>query len=196
MRHNIDIFRLSETGLDWKQYTPRNKCRQIMADFWQQARLVTSTSNVWCDLFTQFGGTCTGVTGKWPGRILEEGMDSQGLSRWSYIRIHGKNGREVLMVPAYQACKASIGTTGSKTAFAQQWHLIHHQTGDTKPDHRKRFIQDLDAFLSPHHSSGTEILLMGDFDETLGESIRGLNSIVNKYYRRLDQRPWLDSQQI
>ena len=36
-------------------------------------------------------------------------------------------------------------------------------------------------FLSPHHRSGTEILLMGDFNETLGVSNRGLDSIVNKF---------------
>ena len=93
MTHEVDIFGLpAESGLDWKQHTPRNKCRQIMDDFWQHTRLVTSTSNVKCDLFTQFGGTCTGVTGKWSGRILEQGRDSHGLGRWSYIRLHGKNG--------------------------------------------------------------------------------------------------------
>ena len=157
--NDVDIFGLSETGLDWKQHEPRIKCRQIMDDFWQHARLVTSTSNVPCDSFTQFGGTCTGVTGKWSGRISEQGMDSHGLGRWSFVKIHGKNGRAVLIATIYQACKASISTIGSKTAYAQQWHLIR-QTGDQKPDPRKRFISDLDAFLAPYHSAGTEILLM------------------------------------
>ena len=59
------------------------------------------------------------TTGKWSGQIIEQGMDSHGLGQWRYIRIYGKNGREVLMVTAYQACKASIGTIGSKTEFAQ-----------------------------------------------------------------------------
>ena len=95
-------------------------------------------------------------------------MDSHGLGHWSYIRIHGKNGREIIIVKAYQACKASIGTIGSKTAYAQQWHLLQ-QAGDTKPDPRKIFIKGLTDSLSLHHHiSGTEILLMGDFNETLG----------------------------
>ena len=91
MTHDVDIFGLPESGLDWKQHTPRNKCRQIMDDFWNHTRLVTSTSNISCNSFTQFGGTCTGITGKRSGRILEQGMDSHGLERWSYIRLHGKN---------------------------------------------------------------------------------------------------------
>ena len=62
MTHEVDIFGLPESGLDWKQHTPPNKCRQIMYDFWDHTRLVTSTSNITCNSFTQFGGTCTGIT--------------------------------------------------------------------------------------------------------------------------------------
>jgi hypothetical protein len=178
--NDVDIFGLSETGLDWKQHGPRSRCRQIMDDFWQHTRLITSTSSIASDTYTQFGGTCTGVTGKWSGRISEQGMDSHGLGRWSYVSITGKNGRQVLITTVYQACKASISTIGSKTAYAQQWHLIR-QEGDRMPDPRKRFIQDLDAFLEPHYAKGTEILLIGDFNETLGDSLQGLDSIVDKY---------------
>ena len=184
--HNVDIFGLSETGLDWKQHIPRNKCRQIMDDFWQHARLVTSASSyVQCNLFTaQFSSTCTGVTGRWSGRILDQGMDSHGLGWWSYVWcIHWKNRRKVLLITitAYKACSQGLqfGSIGSKTTYAQQWHLLR-QAEDTKPDpSRKRFIKDLDAFLFPHHSSGTEIFLMGDFNETIGGLIRGIDSIVN-----------------
>ena len=68
MTHEVDIFALPGSGLDWKQHTPRNKCRQIIDDFWQHTRLVTSTSNVLCDSFTQFGVTCTGITHQTPGQ--------------------------------------------------------------------------------------------------------------------------------
>jgi hypothetical protein len=186
--HDVDLFGLPESGLDWKQHEPRNKCRQILDDFWQHARLITSTSDIPCESFTQYGGTCTGVTGKWSGRILDQGMDSHGLGRWSYVRIHGKNGREVLIATVYQACKAHYDSIGPNTAYAQQWHLLR-QSGDTKPNPRKRFITDLDAFLAPHHAAGTEILLMGDFNETLGDSLQGLDSIINKY-NLLDLLPY------
>jgi hypothetical protein len=185
--NDVDIFGLSETGLDWKQHGPRNKCRQILDNFWQHSRLIASTSNVSSESFTQFRGTCTGVTGKWSGRISAQGMDSHGLGRWSYALIHGKNGREVLIATAHQACKASIGTIGSKTACSQQWHLMR-QSGDLKPDPRKRFFTDLDAFLSTHHKKGIEILLMGDFNETLGDSLQGLDAIINKH-SQLDLLP-------
>ena len=106
-----------------------------MDDFWQRARLVTSTSNVQCDPFTHFGGTCTGgVIQKWSSRILEQGMDSHSLGRWmECVRTHGKSRKVVLIVTAYQVCKASISIIGSKTAFAQQLHLLR-QRGDNKPE--------------------------------------------------------------
>ena len=66
---------------------------------------------------------------------------------------------------------------------------VLRQAGDTTPDPRKQFIKDLTDFPSPHHRSGTEILLMGDFDETLGVSNRGLDSIVNKF-NLLDLLPY------
>jgi hypothetical protein len=178
--NDVDILGLSKTGLDWKQHGPRNKCRPIL-DVWQHSRLIALTSNVSSESFTQFGGTCTGVTGERSGRISAQGMDSHGLGRWSHALIHGKNGRKVLIATAYQACKASIGTSGSKTACSQQWHLTR-QSGDLKPDPRKRFITDLlDAFLSTCHAKGVEILLMGDFNETLGDSLQGLDAILNKH---------------
>jgi hypothetical protein len=132
-------------------------------------------------------------------------MDSHGFGRWSCVRINGKDGREVQIVAACQACKASIGingkngckvqivaacqackasvgTIGSKTACAaQRWHLLR-QAGDQKPNMGKSFIADLDAFLAPCHADGAEIPLMGDFNKTPGNSWQELlEAIINKH---------------
>ena len=151
-----------------------------MDNFWDHSRLVTSTSNAPSASYTQYGGTCTGVTGKWSGRVKQHGMDPHGLGRWSYTTITGKHGHDVLVVTAYQVCKQSINSVGAQSSYAQQWHLLR-QSGDPNPNPRKRFIQDLDTFLEPYHTQGIEILLLGDFNETLGDSAQGLDSIVNKY---------------
>ena len=123
---------------------------------------LSSTSNVPCDSFTQFSSTCTVVTGKWSGWILKQGMDSHGFGCWINVWNHWKNGWEVSIVAVFQGWyKASSGTIASKTVFAQQWHLTR-QSGDIRPDPRKWFITDLDAFLptatlhsrdwnTPHH---------------------------------------------
>jgi hypothetical protein len=180
LTHDVDIFSLPETGIDWKKHQPPNRCRQILDSFGQHSRLITSTSDIHSDSVLQFGGTCTGVTGKWSGRIASQGMDTHGLGRWSYITITGKNGRKILITTLYQTCKSRIAAVGTKTVYAQQWHLLRQQ-GDLHPDPRKSFHQDLDKFLEPHMAADTEIILLGDFNETLGESFHGLDALINKY---------------
>jgi hypothetical protein len=50
------------------------------------------------------------------------------------------------------------------------------------PDPRKSFKTDLDSFLAPaHHETGTEILLLGDFNKSIGELLQGIDAIINKY---------------
>jgi hypothetical protein len=88
--------------------------------------------------------------------------------------------RKILITTVYQACKARIAVVGPKTAYAQQWHLLR-QKGTLNPDPRLSFKQDLDAFLEPHHAAGSELLLLGDFNEPLGESPNGLDAIISKY---------------
>jgi hypothetical protein len=86
---------------------------------------------------------------------------------------------------------ATVGEVASSLvvcSYAQQWHILR-QKGDQNLDPRKRFIKDLDEFLETHHNDGTEILLNGDFNETLGESFRGMDAVVNKY-RLLDLLPY------
>jgi hypothetical protein len=107
-------------------------------------------------------------------------MDPHGLGRWSFVTITGKNGRNILITTVYQACKARIAVVGAKTAYAQQWHLLR-QKGDPRPDPRKSFHQDLDNFIAPHMAAGTAILILGDFNETLGESFHGIDALINKY---------------
>jgi hypothetical protein len=103
LTHDVDIFSLPETVIDWKKHQPRNRCRQILDNFWSHSRLITSTSDIHSNSVLQFGGTCTGVTGKWSGRIASQGMDPHGLGRWSHVTITGKNGHNVLITTVYQA---------------------------------------------------------------------------------------------
>jgi hypothetical protein len=107
-------------------------------------------------------------------------MDPHGLGRWSFTTITGKNNRKILVITIYQVCQTRIATAGSNTAYAQQWHILR-QKGETTPDPRKSFKKDLDQFLAPHHEEGSEILLLGDFNETIGESIHGIDAIIHKY---------------
>lgn len=180
LAHDVDIWGLSETGVDWKQPFVRNRCNQILKDFYPHSRLIGSTSDVPCQGAVQYGGTCTVVTDKWIGRIESSGSDSHGLGRWSWIRLNGKNGRRVTLVTVYQVCNQAISTAGAKTAYTQQWHLLR-QAGEKDPNPRKSFCKDLDDFLTPLQAAGDEFIVMGDLNEHLGDSTSGMNAVVAKF---------------
>jgi hypothetical protein len=119
--NKIDIFCLPETGLDWKQpYYPGNQFREIIDNFWGRSRLITSTSNT--PLLHTIRWHVHTHNRKMVGPNLETRHDPHVLGRWSYITITGKNGRDILLVTTYQACKQSINSAGAKSAYAQQWH--------------------------------------------------------------------------
>jgi hypothetical protein len=40
MAHDVDIWGLPETGVDWKQGYPRNRCNKILKDFYPRSRMV------------------------------------------------------------------------------------------------------------------------------------------------------------
>jgi hypothetical protein len=116
LAHDVDIFGLSETGVDWKLGYPKNRCNQILRDFWPHSRLIGSTSDISSKEVVQCGGACAVVTDKWTGRIESSGSDPQGLGGWSHVKLNGKNGRRVIVVTVCQVCKQSVSTTGAKTA--------------------------------------------------------------------------------
>ncbi len=58
LAHDVDIFGLPESGVDWKQGHPRNRCNQILRDFWPHSRLIGSTSDIPSKEVVQHGGTC------------------------------------------------------------------------------------------------------------------------------------------
>jgi hypothetical protein len=180
LAYDVDIFGLSETGVNWKLGYAWNRCKQILQDFWPHSRLIGSTSDIPSKEVVQYGGTCTVVTDKWTGRIESSGSDPQGLGRWSYVRLNGKNGRRVTIVTVYQVCKQTVERAGPKTAFMQQWHLLR-RAGTKDPNPRQSFCKDLDAFLTPLQAAGDELLVMGDLNEHLGHNTSGMNAVAAKF---------------
>jgi hypothetical protein len=51
------------------------------------------------------------VTDDYVGRVTESGSDLE-MGRWSYIRILDKNGRNIIILSAYQVCQQQEETAG------------------------------------------------------------------------------------
>ena len=88
----------------------------------------------------------------------------------------GRDGRLLLILCAYQVPLAS-GTAGSLTARAQQISLLR-QKGFTNPNPRTHFINDLKTLITSYHSKSADIILMGDFNESIGARADSMTSVI------------------
>ena len=67
------------------------------------------------------------------------------------------------------------GAAGKITVAAQQFSLLM-QSGDKVSNPRVAFRRDLSVQLAEYHSKGYDILITGDFNESLGADPDGMSS--------------------
>ena len=115
-------------------------------------------------------------TGNITGRVVKSETDKWG--RWTSQTFRGLNQLKLTIISAYQ-----VGTTdpekGAITAAVQQRNLLM-LTNDPLNDPRKAFKRDLSQFIQEKRSQGDEIILVGDFNEKLGEPNNGIEIIAGE----------------
>ena len=122
------------------------------------------------------GGTMQMTVDSLTGRIVAQKRDHYG--RWVLQEFIGKKKSKVIIVSAYQPVDKS-GAPGKITVAAQQVSLLTMANDSTK-NPRTAFRRDLLKELQAYHEQGAAILLMGDFNETLGCDPEGMAMIASK----------------
>ena len=87
----IDIACLAETNTNWNRYKGKLQLNRIVRKQWKRAHLTTSNIENKVTTLYQPGGTAIISTNKISPRITNSGVDPQGMGRWSYIAINGRN---------------------------------------------------------------------------------------------------------
>jgi hypothetical protein len=80
----------------------------------------------------------TAVTDDYVGRVVETGSDKD-MGHWSYIRMSGQHGRQIVVVSAYQVCTQQGNQAGDRTAYAQQKSILCRQGREIR-HHAKRSL--------------------------------------------------------
>eukprot|EP00957_Ditylum_brightwellii_P041826 3168123-Ditylum_brightwellii.AAC.1 len=57
--------------------------------------------------FYQQGGTCMEITDKMIGRIIASDTNDSGLGQWSYVKVAGRNQKQITIVTTYRPYKQS-----------------------------------------------------------------------------------------
>ena len=109
--------------------------------------------------------------------LTDSGVDPQGMGRWSYITINGRNKKKLTIISAYRAGKTRIQESGPSTAFTQQWDFMEER-GDTTIDVRKQMTKDLSTFIKTLATKRQEIILYIDANEEFDTGGKGIAKLV------------------
>jgi exonuclease III len=173
MAIRADITCFSEHNLDTTKHYVNSIC-QDTAQIMETPRLTLSSSSNPATTIFKPGGTGIITHGSLASRLRDKGVDP--LGRWTYQTFTGKAGKQFTVITCYQACVTT--TKGTNTAYTQQLALLRLQ-GESHPNPRKAFCRDLKSLLSHFTSEMSEILVVGDFNETIDNAASGIARIMS-----------------
>ena len=169
-----DIVCCQEHNVDTLQTIVRSILHNTLQHHWQRFRMQTGSTQQSFVQWYKPGGTLMFSVGNITGRIMEQSQDHMG--RWVTQTMKGYNRRQVTVISAYQAVTDSQ-CTGIMTVTSQQRNIIV-QSRDSLSEPRKAFKRDLSELLRRLITRGDEIILVGDFNETIDDTFNGLCKIV------------------
>ena len=152
----------------------QKSARKIWRDQHSFCSIATASTSSYVDTFSKAGGVMVGVTGNLHGRIRSKIEDVFG--RWCGFTLIGKGGKEILILTVYNVSQERA--SGNDTLYNQQQaqYLLHYNNHGLQSDReryidpKKRFVKDLSSLLKAATATGKDIILTGDFNDTIGES--------------------------
>jgi exonuclease III len=178
--NSIDIMGMVETKVDWTKERTIERLQKNLRAHLKQVQVSTSSSDVTFETPFQPGGTATLVRGEWAGRTRIH-ADTSGMGRWSEIEILGKDNTAVRIVTAYRVCSNSTKTPGTMSARYQQTEVMKTQ-GIRNPDPRAKVLEDLGNRITELKTSGEEVILMMDANDTTQKA----NSDLSRWAEKVD----------
>ena len=176
----VDIQAISEHCLDTTKFLVTQQIQEkLMRQHPGKAVAQFNSSSEPAVATYKPGGTAMLVLGNHISRVEPNGKGGDPLGRWSYIHFRRQNLPPLTFISAYQVCPRPTNAMGN-TAYHQQTRLLNIE-GRTGVHPRKAFIDDLHAFLTHLRSKSHDIVLGGDFNETIEDRNSGLLRIATSH---------------
>lgn len=175
--HEVDIQGITEHCLDTTKYRVYQTAQDITRQHSAAQSLLTLHSceepavNVY-----KPGGTGFLITGDAVSRLEPNGISGDKIGRWSTIHFRRKGKPPITIISAYQVCPRPTNLLGN-TAYHQQERALS-KAGTPNLHPRQAFIRDLEAHISALQSRGHDIILGGDFNESLTDRRSGILRLI------------------
>ena len=112
----------------------------------------------------QHGGCAMMAIGRFSSEVSETGVDPYKLGRWCWMKV-GSGDKATRIVMAYQP-SGSKSSTSAGTTVREQHEQYFEARGDLRPA-RTIFFEQLIAQLVIWKQTGSDIILLGDFNENV-----------------------------
>jgi hypothetical protein len=173
----VDLQGFSEHCLDTTKFRITNTIHEILQRYYPgQHSLQLQSSDEGAVNVYKPGGTGILAIGNIVGRQEPNGKGGDSLGRWSYMHFRRKEAPPLTVITAYQVCSRPTNILGN-TAYHQQVRALSMQGRHTVSP-RQAFIQDLIQFITGLQEKGHEIILGGDFNETLDDKNSGILKLI------------------
>ncbi len=158
-----DVLCLQETNINWSPEILQTARSILNKSNYRTTKTAYSVSSEATDGTYQPGGTMTSVLGRWTARTTNSGQDKSGLGRWSYVELTGRRNTRFIILSGYRV-NPQRPKLGANTIYDQQYRLLLHK-GQTQPNPRQQFVEDLTEQVKIWRKENVEVLLCLDTNE-------------------------------
>ena len=175
---NADIIGFAEINQDTTKYEVEHQIETIAKKHFDHSRITTSTSKRQVRRTYKPGGTMMMTVMNSVSMIEDTTRDRMG--RWVSMRYRGTTAQRVTVITSYQVSQNT--RTGVNTAVNQQMNMIIEESAalgiDQRIKPREAFIRDLQLFIQQRQEEGDNIILVGDFNETILDPHSGIAQLM------------------
>ena len=163
---NNQITGLSELNTNWTKISAQESIWERTQQWYHKPKIQVS----WlCDpdwpSTHQQGGVSLTIQGHLSNYVQEKGRDD--LGRWAWFTLEGRSEIKTVVIQIYRPC-ANEGDQGSVFNQHKTW------AEEENPIHAfdKALLEEVDDF----RAHGYQVIVMGDFNQPMGDTIEGLES--------------------
>jgi hypothetical protein len=118
---DADVYCANEINIGWQNIELKHRVRERFKGKLEYAKFITSNNKD--TNYTgsyQPGGTMMIVNGNICGRVYESGTEENTLQRWSWIKLRGKQNKNVVIVTVYRPVRSQ----GPTSAYQQHKSIL------------------------------------------------------------------------
>jgi hypothetical protein len=163
---SVDCLGITEHCLNVSQPRVRNTLSQsLKRDFLGRHILQIDSSNLQTLSPYLPGGTAILVVGTLIGRVAPNGRGGDPMGRWSYITLRRHAQHPLTIYTVYKVNENPTNDVGITAWHQQRLQLDSSNRLNEHP--RQAFTTDLTKAIQTHQAQGHEIIVGGDFNDTL-----------------------------